>query len=178
MDYMDTFTYFGYGSNMLTCKLKDRCPSAVPIGICKIKKHSLKFHKVSHANQNGIPDISGKGDIVPSESETDEVYGVLFKILKTEEKKLDKAEGYPDYGYDKKEIDVISIKGEKYTSVRMYFANDIDPKKKPYHWYKEQVVQGAKEHGLPEDYIKKIKAVESIPDQDQEREKIQSKHLS
>ena len=175
---MDTFTYFGYGSNMLTCKLKDRCPSAVPIGICKIKKHSLKFHKVSHANQNGIPDISGKGDIVPSESETDEVYGVLFKILKTEEKKLDKAEGYPDYGYDKKEIDVISIKGEKYTSVRMYFANDIDPKKKPYHWYKEQVVQGAREHGLPEDYIKKIKAVESIPDQDQEREKIQSKHLS
>ena len=176
---MDTFTYFGYGSNMLTKKLQSpkRCPSAVPIGICKIKKHSLKFHKVSHANQNGIPDVSGKGDMIPSESETDEVYGVLFKILEREEKKLDKAEGYPDYGYDKKKIDVITTKGEKYRSV-MYFATDKDPKKKPYHWYKEQVVQGAKEHGLPEDYIKKIKAVESIPDQDQEREKIQSKHLS
>ena len=166
---MASFTYFGYGSNMLTCKLKDRCPSAVPIGICKIKKHSLKFHKVSHAkSKNGILDISGKGDMVPSESETDEVYGVLFKILKKEEKKLDKAEGYPDYGYDKKKIDVITTKGEKYRSV-MYFANEIDPKKKPYHWYKEQVVQGAKEHGLPEGYIKKIDDVESIPDQDPER---------
>ena len=164
---------------MLTCKLKDRCPSAVPIGICKIKKHSLKFHKVSHAisKKNRIRDISGKGDIVPSE--TDEVYGVLFSIDKSEKRSLDKAEGYPKYGYDKKTIDVVTIKGEKYKSV-MYFAKKsaINPKKKPYHWYKEQVVQGAKEHGLPEDYIKKIKAVESIPDQDREREKIQSKHLS
>ena len=165
---------------MLTCKLKDRCPSAVPIGICKIKKHSLKFHKVSHAisKKNRIRDISGKGDMVPSESETDEVYGVLFSIDKSEEKILDKAEGYPKYGYDKKPIDVITIKGEKYRAI-MYFAKKeaINPKKKPYHWYKEQVVQGAKGHGLPEDYIKKIKAVESIPDQDQERERIESKHL-
>ena len=165
---------------MLTCKLKDRCPSAVPIGICKIKKHSLKFHKVSHAisKKNRIRDISGKGDMVPSESETDEVYGVLFSIDESHKSRLDKAEGYPKYGYDKKTIDVITIKGEKYRPV-MYFAKPsaIDPKKKPYHWYKEQVVQGAREHGLPEDYIKKIKAVESIPDQDQEREKIQSKHL-
>ena len=165
---------------MLTCKLKDRCPSAIPIGICKIKKHSLKFHKVSYAisKKNKNRDISGKGDMVPSESETDEVYGVLFSIDKSEEKILDKAEGYPKYGYDKKPIDVITIKGEKYRAI-MYFAKKeaINPKKKPYHWYKEQVVQGAKGHGLPEDYIKKIKAVESIPDQDQERERIESKHL-
>ena len=174
---MASFTYFGYGSNMLTCKLKDRCKSAVPIGICKIKKHSLKFHKVSHANQNGIPDVSGKGDMIPSESETDEVYGVLFKILETEEKNLDEAEGYPDFGYGKKKIDVITTKGEKYRSV-MYFATDIDPKKKPYHWYKEQVIQGAREHDLPEGYIKKIDDVESIPDQDPERERIERKCLS
>ncbi len=174
---MTRFTYFGYGSNMLTCKLKDRCRSAVPIGICKIKKHSLKFHKVSHANQNGIPDVSGKGDMIPSESETDEVYGVLFKILKKEEKKLDGAEGYPDWGYGKKKIDVITTKGEKYRSV-MYFANDIDSKKKPYHWYKEQVVQGARENGLPEDYIKKIEAFESIQDTDEERVAKNEKYLS
>ena len=124
----------------------------------------MRFQK-----KNRIRDISGKGDMVPSESETDEVYGVLFSINKSEETSLDKAEGYPKYGYDKKPIDVITIKGEKYTSVRMYFANDIDPKKKPYHWYKEQVVQGAREHGLPEGYIKKIDDVESIPDQDPER---------
>ena len=132
---------------------------------------------MSHANQNGIPDVSGKGDMIPSESETDEVYGVLFKILETEEKNLDEAEGYPDFGYGKKKIDVITTKGEKYRSV-MYFATDIDPKKKPYHWYKEQVVQGAREHGLPEGYIKKIDDVESIPDQDPERERIERKCLS
>ena len=176
---MANSTYFGYGSNMLLKKLRSRCPSVDVIGVCRTKGYTLKFHKVSHAisKKNRIRDISGKGDMVPSESETDEVYGVLFSIDKSEESSLDKAEGYPKYGYDKKPIDVITIKGEKYRPV-MYFANDIDPKKKPYHWYKEQVVQGAREHGLPEDYIKKIKVVESIPDQDQEREKDQSKHLS
>ena len=55
----------------------------------------------------------------------------------------------------------------------MYFANEIDPKKKPYHWYKEQVVQGAKEHGLPEGYIKKILPTDAI----QQRLENQRQHL-
>ena len=84
---MDTFTYFGYGSNMLTCKLKDRCPSAVPIGICKIKKHSLKFHKVSD-------DKSGKCDCELTQIETDEVYGVLFRIDKFFPCNLYEAKGF------------------------------------------------------------------------------------
>jgi hypothetical protein len=37
---------------------------------------------------------------------------------------------------------------------------------KPFHWYKEHVVRGAKEHNLPAEYIKTIEAVESVPDPD------------
>ena len=168
---MAQFLYFGYGSNMLTDKLKrpDRCPSAVKIDVCRTDKYTLKFHKVSS-------DESGKGDMAKAESETDELYGVAFSIDKSEESNLDRAEGY-GYGYDKKEIDVEGItKGP--LRVWTYYATNINPELKPYHWYKKQTVEGARENGLPEDYIKKIEAFESIQDMDEERVAKNEKYLS
>ena len=166
---MGRFEYFGYGSNMLTDKLKrpDRCPSAVKIDVARTNEYTLKFHKVSEAvSARGIRDESGKGDMAPKESETDELYGVVFSIDESEKPKLDKAEGVPSY--KPKEIVVEGItKGP--LRVLAYYAININPELKPYHWYKGQTVDGAKEHGLPPDYIKKIEAFESIPDPDKER---------
>ena len=144
------FVCFAYGSNMLIKKLRSRCPSAVKIGVCKIKKHVLKFHKVSY-------DKSGKCDCESTESETAEVYGVLFRIPKSEETKLDEIEGLGK-GYEKKPIPVTTIEEGKDTAV-MYCATDEakDPNKKPYVWYLNQVIEGAKENCLPDDYIAKIR---------------------
>ena len=154
---------------MLTKKLKSRCPSAVKIDVCRTKEYTLKFHKVSS-------DDSGKGDMAKAESETDELYGVAFSIDKSEESNLDRAEGY-GYGYDKKEIDVEGItKGP--LRVWTYYATNIDPELKPYHWYKRQTVEGARENGLPEDYIKKIEAFESIQDTNEKRVADNEKYLS
>ena len=165
---MAQFLYFGYGSNMLTKKLKSRCPSAVKIDVCRTKEYTLKFHKESS-------DGSGKGDMAKAEAETDELYGVAFSIDKSEESNLDGAEGY-GYGYDKKEIDVEGItKGP--LRVWTYFATKFT-KKKPYDWYKRQTVEGAREHDLPEDYIKKIEVFESIEDDDKERVVRNEKYLS
>ena len=166
---MAQFLYFGYGSNMLTKKLKSRCPSAVKIDVCRTKEYTLKFHKVSS-------DDSGKGDMAKAESETDELYGVAFSIDKSEESNLDRAEGY-GYGYKKKEIDVEGItKGP--LRVWTYYATNIDPELKPYDWYKRQTVEGARENGLPEDYIKKIEAFESIQDTNEKRVADNEKYLS
>ena len=166
---MASFTYFGYGSNMLTKKLKSRCPSAVKIDVCRTKEYTLKFHKESN-------DGSGKGDMAKAESETDELYGVAFSIDKSEESNLDRAEGY-GYGYKKKEIDVEGItKGP--LRVWTYYATNIDPELKPYDWYKRQTVEGARENGLPEDYIKKIEAFESIQDTNEKRVAKNENYLS
>ena len=159
---MGRFEYFGYGSNMLTDKLKrpDRCPSAVKIDVARTNEYTLKFHKVSK-------DGSGKGDMAFTGSETDELYGVVFSIDETQADNLDSAEGR-GYGYEKKDIVVEGInKGP--LRVVAYYATDINEDLKPYHWYKGQTVDGAKEHGLPPDYIKKIEAFESIPDPNKER---------
>ena len=156
------FVCFAYGSNMLIKKLRSRCPSAEKIGVCKIKKHNLKFHKVSK-------DHSGKCDCELTQIEADEVYGVLFRIPKSEEKKLDEFEGLGK-GYEKKPIPVTTIEEGKDTAV-MYCATDEakDPNKKPYVWYLNQVIEGAKENCLPDDYIAKIRKVAADEDQDRAR---------
>ncbi|MCP4895713.1 MAG: gamma-glutamylcyclotransferase, partial [bacterium] len=46
----------------------------------------------------------------------------------------------------------------------------IDVRLKPFDWYKTLVLEGAKLHGLPGDYIAEIETVETIPDPDPERE--------
>ena len=75
---MDTFLYFAYGSNMSERRLRveKRAPSAKVIGTGVLNNHCLTFHKRSE-------DRSGKCTIECSES--DKVYGVLFKINKDEE---------------------------------------------------------------------------------------------
>ena len=182
---MGRFQYFGYGSNMLTAKLKreDRCPSAIPIAVARTNKYTLKFHKVS------TKDGSGKGDMAFTGSETDELYGVVFSIDDQHKDNLDSAEGV-GWGYEETKIDVevknlipqheIDVEGITKGPLRVwtYYATNIDPKRKPYDWYKRQTVEGARENGLPEDYIKKIEAFESIQDMDEERVAKNEKYLS
>ena len=164
-------TYFGYGSNMLLKKLRSRCPSVDVIGVCRTKGYTLKFHKVS-------TDESGKGDMAEAKSGADELYGIAFSIDKSDGSNLDRAEGY-GHGYDKKEIDVEALEDGKVLRVWVYYATEIDSELKPYCWYKKQVVQGARENGLPEDYIKKIEAdFPCIQDHDQARVAKNEKYLS
>ena len=168
---MDNYTYFGYGSNMLLKKLRSRCHFSVDvIGVCRTKGYTLKFHKVS-------TDGSGKGDMAEAKSGADELYGIAFSIDKSDGSNLDRAEGY-GHGYDKKKIDVEALEDGKVLRVWVYHATEIDSELKPYCWYKKQVVQGARENGLPEDYIKKIESFESIQDMDEERVAKNEKFLS
>ena len=155
---MEILTYFGYGSNMLTVKLKSRCCSVKILGVYWTKDYTLKFHKRS-------TDGSGKGNMAPVNGETDELYGIVFTINKDDEVKLDAAEGL-GYGYKKKSIKVTSEKTNESLMALTYYAAEthIDDNLKPYRWYKTQTLVGAKEHGLPPHYIKeKIENVNDKP---------------
>ena len=50
------------------------------------------------------------------------------------------------------------------------YATDKDPSLKPYHWYKQYVVAGAKEHLLSPEYIAGLEKVESVNDPNRARE--------
>jgi len=158
--------YFAYGSNMSTARLRSRMPSCKPLGTATLPGHALRFHKRS-------TDKSGKCNAFAS-GNGNGVIGVMFSFDPAERAKLDKAEGVGS-GYERAMVTVINKKGRR-RKVLTYLATPdyIDDSLKPYGWYKDFVLAGAKEHGLPPKYVAEyIQPVEAIDDPDKAREKKQ-----
>ena len=158
--------YFAYGSNMSTARLRERMPSCKALGIASLPGHALHFHKRS-------TDKSGKCNAFASGNENI-VIGVLYSFDPAERAKLDDAEGVGN-GYEHAMVTVINQKGRR-RQVLTYLATPdyIDDSLKPYSWYKEFVLAGSREHGLPPAYIAEyIQSVEAIEDPNKVRDKKQ-----
>jgi gamma-glutamylcyclotransferase len=157
----DSFLYFAYGSNMSASRLTapTRAPSARLLCSGYVTGRRLTFDKVSK-------DGSGKCDCELTGNSDDRVYGVLFSIHRGERIALDRAEG-AGYGYDRMEIQVHILAGP--VSASTYVATDKLEGLRPYHWYKQHVLNGARAAALPADYVNAIANVESIPDPDEIR---------
>ncbi|MBX3607740.1 MAG: gamma-glutamylcyclotransferase [Piscinibacter sp.] len=154
-----TFLYFAYGSNMLTRRLRARTPSARVVEVARLPGHALRWHKVSR-------DGSGKCDIVAVDSADEAVLGVVFEIAVADQPELDHAEGLGK-GYAELQIEVQGARGP--ILARTYRATNTDHLALPYDWYKALVLAGAREHGLPEPYLRAIEAVRTKSDRDQAR---------
>jgi len=155
--------YFAYGSNMCTGRLRRRVPSAQPVCIARLLHHSFRFHKRS-------TDGSGKGNALRTGNAHDVTWGVIFEIDSREKPALDGAEGL-NRGYTEKTATVLDVE-EREHAVFLYMAepaavNDI---LQPYSWYKRFVVDGARQHGLPADYIAGIEAMPATEDPDAARD--------
>lgn len=126
-----------------------------------MKEHELRFHKVSRKDGSAKCDARETGD--PEHR----VHGVLFHISEIEKPRLDEVEGL-GLGYEQK---VVSIELDDGSSIEAftYYATLVDPVLKPFSWYKEHVLRGARENGLPENYIREIEAIVSVDDTDQAR---------
>lgn len=157
----ETFLNFAYGSNMLCGRLQapERCPSARAVGVAELPGYELRWHKKSR-------DGSGKCDITRSDQPGASVFGVLFEIARSEKIALDKAEGLGS-GYGEMQVQVLL--GADRRTVNAYAATEIDPTVKPYTWYRAFVVAGAKEHGLPAEYIARLEATPADQDPDLKR---------
>jgi len=153
--------YFAYGSNMSTARLRERMPSAEPIGLATLPRHALRFHKRS---------VDGSGKCAAHAADDGEVVGVLFRFNPSERSSLDKAEGAGN-GYEHATVTVLNDKGKR-RKVLTYLAtpSHIDDQLKPYSWYKDLVLAGAAEHGLPPTYVAEwIAAVQTSEDPNQAR---------
>jgi len=152
--------YFSYGSNMSSKRLGLRVPSAKSHAAAILQNHQLKWHK------RGL-DSSAKCDVEYSENNSHFVIGVVFKILPDHKVLLDAYEGLGK-GYEVKQISVKDREGNLFDAFT-YYATDIDKSLSVYHWYKQHVLVGAREHDLPNEYITKIENINTIDDLDSER---------
>lgn len=153
--------YFAYGSNMSLQRLQQRVPSAQFISLVKLIGHQLKFHKRSD-------DGSGKCDALATQQNEDIVWGALFEFNDNEKAYLDKVEGVGS-GYEIKQVTLLDSNDTEHQAY-MYYATDIKQGLKPYSWYLNHVVIGAKEIGVPAPYLALIESREAEVDPDKVRE--------
>jgi len=152
--------YFAYGSNMSLARINARVDSAIKLGNFILPHHELRFHKSGR-------DGSAKCDAFYTGEKHHRVAGVLFRISLHDKQVLDGYEGL-GAGYEDKEVTVLSSLGEQHRAI-LYYATDIDPTLSPYDWYKEHVLTGAHDAGLPTEYIERIAGISALPDPDRLR---------
>ena len=126
--------YFAYGSNLNHFQMKRRCKDSI-----FLKKINLNGFKLTFRSKYRAADIEPK--------KNSKVQGALFKISKSDEKKLDVYEDYPNlykkiyfYYYSKK--------------VMTYSMVDKTPFKFPTERYLNVVKQGYKDCDLDKKYLK------------------------
>jgi len=157
--------YFAYGSNMSTCRIRQRVPSAQPLSMGVLDGHRLAFHKAGR-------DGSAKCDAVVSRAPGACLYGVVFRIDPAHRVRLDAAEGLGN-GYRRKTVTLRLANGTR-TTAFTYCATHIDASLRPYPWYKEHVLRGAREHRLPAPHIAMIAGVPTVEDRDPARQALES----
>lgn len=156
---IDACVYFAYGSNLHPLRLQARVPSASLLGVSLLPNHRLVFGK------RGM-DGSGKCTIMPGNTPQDIVPGALFVMHREEISSLDAAEG-PDYARKSAAFDLAGRR----LSAFYYEAHEycVSDELKPFDWYRDLVVAGARFHGLPESYVATLAAVESCHDENEDR---------
>jgi gamma-glutamylcyclotransferase len=130
------------------------------VGPAELKGYELRWHKLSKK------DGSGKCDVVSSAIPNAAVLGVLYEIAEGDRAALDREEGLHK-GYDATEVQVL-LNGVLKVA-RSYQATEINSTLQPHTWYRALVVAGAREHGLPANYIARLEAVPATDDQDRAR---------
>ena len=162
--------YFSYGSNMLLSRFRERTPSAKLLTTGILFEHKLMFHKSSY-------DGSGKCDAYQTDNDYDYLYGVIYEIPKSEKQELDIAEGL-GVGYEEKNVSIYVESKKTIIEAITYYATEIESSLNPYRWYKEYVLHGAIENGMPDEYIDFIRKVPSVEDPDSKRVEVNQKILA
>jgi gamma-glutamylcyclotransferase (GGCT)/AIG2-like uncharacterized protein YtfP len=145
---MSRVTYFAYGANLDFRRFRRRCPGATVLGRARLADYRLAFTRYSRAEKGGVADIVAE----PGAS----VWGVLYEIDESSFRELDQYEGAPR-AYRRETMPVIDEGGSEREAV-VYVANktgDFAPSRA----YLAQITRGAREHGLPEDYVQDVEAV-------------------
>ena len=150
---------FAYGSNLCLERIRARVSSARVTFVARLEAHTLRFHKRGR-------DGSAKADAYSTGRNSDVVWGVVYEVSRDDKAVLDRIEGV-GAGYLDDEVRVITADDSR-VSVRIYRAQaeHLDPDLKPFTWYRDLVVRGAVQHGLPEQYREGIEQVPAIKDPD------------
>ncbi|KAG8195235.1 hypothetical protein JTE90_027976 [Oedothorax gibbosus] len=135
---------------MLLKRLRINNPSAQFRGIGELKKYKLGFFGGDSNLWHGAP-------VTIVDSEESSVWGVVWELSKNDEDNLDRQEsGYKSIYVNIESPSLGIVKCKSYQKLLETVADGT-----PSLIYKRIMIEGAKDHGLPDWYVKKL---EDIPD--------------
>ncbi|XP_077383702.1 gamma-glutamylcyclotransferase [Festucalex cinctus] len=154
MEDCHTFLYFAYGSNLLKERLQLKNPSATLHCVARLEDYKLVF-----GNYKGLASERWHGGVATIEhSPGDEVWGVVWRMNKSDLKSLDSQENVMLGAYSPVEISV-RTQGQE-LSCRTYLMNSC-VYAPPSPQYLLVIVMGAEQNRLPEDYQEKLRAIKT-----------------
>ena len=152
--------YFAYGSNLDYPQMENRCPSAQFVGIALLKDYDFDFTRKSKNRGCGVMDIV--------KADGEQVWGVVYQIDELDIEKLDQSEGYAPgrakNAYQRIECIVYEdgdmdrpITAMTYEVVAKAATTILRNQE-----YKALIVNGARYWRLPDDYINRLRLIETI----------------
>ncbi|MDE0887479.1 MAG: gamma-glutamylcyclotransferase [Myxococcota bacterium] len=142
--------YFAYGSNLSTRRLAERIPNPRPVAVAQLDAHRLVFNKPS-------ADGSGKANLIPEPGSV--AWGVVWSIPATAWTTLDGFEP----GYRRTSCRIHDGAGQSHCA-QVYLFEAPGTEQLPYAGYVEHLLEGAREHGLPETFVRFLTGVRTRPD--------------
>lgn len=142
---IQTVLYFAFGSNLSIAQMRKRCPGCEPAGPALLRGRELGF---SYRSQNFPP--GGAADVVDAEGA--EVWGALYRLTEKDLESLDRFEHVGNGGYRRIEVEVDTPPGPA-TALCYEVADRLGFEIPPTAEYRELMLEGSAEHGLPEHWI-------------------------
>lgn len=133
--------------------MRERCPSARFAGVAKLPGRRLAFTRWSEGRAGAVPDAV--------EDPAGEVWGAVYEVTEPDLTELDRFEGFAPgssrNSYIRRQCTVY-LDGDEGLAVaaEAYFAVPAENPGLPRRAYLNQILAGAREWGLPRDYIEQV----------------------
>ncbi len=142
-----TVWYFAYASNMNRAQMRSRVGEILEDCFGRLENYDLVFNKKVRGGTAGA-------NIRPAAGSA--VLGVLYKINESAFRNLDRFEGAPVH-YRRIQVSVFDAEGRA-VPAEAYIATKVEKGLRPAPHYLKTILDGASEHGLPADYIAKVRS--------------------
>lgn len=141
--------YFAYGSNLSKQRMMRRTGPILNARVARLNDYRLAFNNTDKAGNELY------ANIVPSAGGI--TWGVAYWCPPQAIAALDEYEGVADGCYRREWIEVVTIDGERLPA-EVYIGGEqfTIAEGRPSDWYLDIILLGAREHGLPEEYIRSI----------------------
>jgi gamma-glutamylcyclotransferase len=149
--------YFAYGSNMSRAIFLER-RAMHPLAIRRgwLEEHRVCFNLPVGPGERGVANLEPAAGA--------RTWGVLYLLTGEEFDRLDRTEGVHRGYYRRAPVEVV-VDGGDHVSAFTYLSSWAREGRKPSARYLGLLVAGAREHGLPDDYVASLEGLELAVDE-------------